>query len=102
MLTDSIVYDERSQLLVFRTVLTAGSNIIQRAYVNYDFRPDFSPGEQTWHTHLRDALDVLERFPFDDMDAATASYNALVSKITAAAEESLPPPTHGSRSARRP
>lgn len=59
-LTDSVFFDDTDYPKATRKMLRHGSTEVHRAYLNYDFRPDFSDVEQVWLGNLLDLAAWLE------------------------------------------
>jgi hypothetical protein len=94
-LTDSDFYDSPDYLRETREDLSGRTGTIHHAYVNYDYRPDFTPTEHVWFDRLRALHTFLARFPFagDDSDAVAEVYEQRVEEISRLAAAS-PPPVH--------
>lgn len=91
---------------LWRTVhdtLTHGSLELHRAYLSYDYRPEFTDEEGEWHARLTDLASWLQTRPFPvqqrgllprgDESAPQAEYERRVRAIQALAERT-PMPTH--------
>jgi hypothetical protein len=90
-LTDSVFYEHLPTLREYRALLAVGSPEIRRAYLNFDFSPDFTPEERAWLGKLNDLLDFLGGFPFPDRDAALQEYERRVEEIKQSMLQSPPP-----------
>jgi hypothetical protein len=89
-LSDSLFYEYAPALLKFRTLITKGSNEVHRAYLNYDFRDDFTQVEQDWYARLREMLDFFDDFPFRDVKVSIAEYKRRTLEIERLASQSPP------------
>lgn len=103
-LTDSEFSENAEYLRQTRETLAHGSPEIHRAYLSYDFRPDFTYIERDWHMRLGELGAWLQTQPFpwlqggplpaNDESAATQSkYETRAQAITELSAHS-PPPAH--------
>ena len=102
-LTDSEFSENPTYLQQTRDALALGSPELHRAYLNYDFRQEFTDVERDWHAQICDLAAWLQTKPFpwlqsgplpaDDELGAHAEYEQRVSVITELSAQS-PPPAH--------
>ena len=74
MLGDSVFYESEEFLSETRAILTQGSPSINRAYLNYDFRPNFTPAEHEWLEHLIHILTLLRKWRGTTSEANMETY----------------------------
>jgi hypothetical protein len=94
-LTDSLYYQNTDYLAQTRQLLLEGSPQIHRAYVNCDYRADFTLVERGWYARLEDLLEHLAAIPLTDfrlglMQATNGKCERLLAGIHEA--EALSPP----------
>jgi hypothetical protein len=94
-LSDSIYYEHAPTLLEFRSLLAEGSTNIHRAYLNHDFRDEFTQAEQDWYARLWSMLDFFDTFPFTNAAEAIAEYEQRSAAIRDIALQSPPPRRFG-------
>lgn len=94
-LTDSDFYENPEYLQQARETLARGSSELHRAYLSYDFRPDFSDVERDWHAQLCELAAWLQNIhlPLGDGLVAQSEYERHVHAITTLSART-PPPTH--------
>lgn len=99
----SLTTDPQASLREIRETLMHGSPMLHRAYLSYDYRPDFTEAERDWHARLTELASWLLSMPFpvqargplpeDDETTPQAEYERRVRAIRMLAEQT-PPPTH--------
>ncbi len=62
MLNDSVFYESPEFLHELQSQLLGTSRIIDRTYLNYDFRPEMTADENEWYLHLQSLLEFLSGF----------------------------------------
>jgi hypothetical protein len=90
-LTDSLYYESLPILREFRSLLAKGSTNVHRAYLNYDFRDQFTQIEHDWYAQLWDMLDFFDPFPFGSATEAINEYKRRQFVIESLALQSPPP-----------
>lgn len=90
-LTDSLFYQDPTYLAELRTLLLHGSPDIHRAYLRYDYRPDFTVVEGAWHEQLSRLGELLQSAPFADASVAIEEYQRYVNAIEALAAQASAP-----------
>lgn len=100
-LTDSLFSEDRGYLYQTRETLKHGSPELHRAYLSYDFRPDFTAVERDWHAQLCQLAAWLQTSPFPQLQreplphgvesAARSEYERRVQAIAALSARTPPP-----------
>jgi hypothetical protein len=74
-LQDSIFYGNPAYLSTLKSALQGLSNEVQRAYVRYDFRTEFTREERAWYEELLAMTAFLAQFPFSHKEGAVHEYD---------------------------
>lgn len=100
-LSDSLFFNDPDFLHTTRETLLHGSPELHRAYLNYDFRPDFTDVEREWHTQLTELATWLLTRPFpltphgplprDDETTSQAEYERRAHAIRELSDRTPPP-----------
>jgi hypothetical protein len=90
-LSDPLHAQHLPALQRYHNLLATGSTELHRAYLNEDFRPDFTPLEREWYARLSEMLDFIDHLPFDHSEADTADYLRRAQEIAQLAAQSSAP-----------
>lgn len=95
MLIDFEFYESEEFLRETRAFLAQGSPNIHRAYLNFDYRSDFTPAEHEWLEHLLHLLTLLRQWRATSFETDTETYNRHVAAIVALGPHTHPPTVSG-------
>jgi hypothetical protein len=87
LLGDRLIQDDLDSLQRLQRLLQGAPRALGQGYLNYELRPHMTPAERACHAQLQELVDYLLRFPFDDVDAASAEYGRRKAELDAALDD---------------